>query len=62
MTKREQNALDRRIETHFYRVHRGVQINVLDIGKIFRAGRNAAAAGQSIEAAVDLAVAELRQN
>lgn len=62
MTKRELKALDTRIEQHYYRTHGGVQINILDIGKIFQAGREAAGRGESIEAAVDQAVAKLRQN
>lgn len=62
MTKREAKTLDKQIERIYYANCAGVQINVLDISKIFAAGRAAAAAGTDIEAAVLNAVATLRVN
>lgn len=62
MTKRQANKLDKQIEQIFYAHCSGIQINVLDIGKVFAAGRAAAAAGESIEAAVIARVAQLRVN
>ncbi len=40
------------IEKIWYARFNGVAINILDIGKVFAAGREAAAAGLDIEAAV----------
>lgn len=60
-SKAEQ-ALDKQIERIFYTRCAGVQLNVLDIGKVFAAGRAAAATGADLEAAVIAAVAALRVN
>jgi len=54
--------LDSQIEAIYYRTCQNVQISVLDIGKVFAAGRAAAGAGQDIEAAVVATVAQLRKN
>jgi hypothetical protein len=54
--------LDKEIERIFYATCSGITIPVLDIPKIFVAGRAAAAAGTSIEAAVVGAVAVYRVN
>lgn len=60
--KRQLAAQDTLIERAYYRVAQGVQINVMDIGKVFAAGRQALAAGGDLDAAVAAAVAQLRQN
>jgi hypothetical protein len=62
MTKRQIKALDTQIERIFYANCSGIQLNVLDIGKVFAAGRAAADKGESIEAAVLTSVAALRVN
>jgi hypothetical protein len=62
MTTRQLKALDKQIEQIFYATSSGVQIPILSIGKIFAAGRAAAVAGTSIEAAVVTSVAALRVN
>lgn len=65
MAKRQSKAdkaLDKEISAIFYRTSSGVQIRVLDIHQIFAAGKAAAAAGDSIEAAVVAAVTRLRMN
>lgn len=54
--------LDKHIEQIYYRDHSGVQINIIDIGKILFAGRAAAQAGRDIEAAIGQTVNELRVN
>jgi hypothetical protein len=59
-TKRSLNAVDKEIETAFYRHCSGWQIPMLDIHKIFRAGREAAQAGQDIAAAVVRAAEAVR--
>lgn len=61
-SKRQLAAIDKLIERAYYRVAQGVQINVMDIAKIYRAGHAAAQAGGEVEAAVAAAVAQLRQN
>jgi hypothetical protein len=62
MTKRQKTAIDREIERVFRAHCGGIQISVLDIPKVFRAGHDAAAAGTDIDAAVIASVAALRQN
>lgn len=62
MTKRQSNKLDKQIEQIFYAHCSGIQIPILSIGKIFAAGRAAALAGESIEAAVLASVAAVRAN
>jgi len=77
LTKRALDTLDIAIETVYRRNHAGVQISMLDIGKIFRAARSAAqphilaarnidtalqAAAGDIETAVNTTVAAIRLN
>ena len=54
---RQTAALDKQIEAIYYRAAAGKQINILDIGKVFKAGHAAAAAGADVEAAIVAAVA-----
>jgi hypothetical protein len=60
-TKAEKQA-DKQIEQAFYRVANGAQINVMDLGKVFSAGRAAIAEGKDLDAAIRAIVAVLRQN
>lgn len=62
LSKRQLAAIDRQIELMYYRVAQGVQISILDIGKVYDAGRAAIAAGADLEAAIVAAVAQLRRN
>lgn len=49
-TKRAQAIAEKRIEALYYKHCAGVQINVMDIGKVFRAGRDCIAAnGASVD-------------
>jgi len=59
---RAQKQADKLIETTFYRVASGVQINVMDIGKVFAAGRAALAEGRDLDTAILAIVAQLRVN
>jgi hypothetical protein len=52
MTKRQINAIDRQIDTVVRARCSGIPINIMDIGKVFAAGRAAAAAGADVETAV----------
>lgn len=61
MTRRQLTMLDNRIEEIFRRRCSGLQIGVLDISKIFKAGREAHAAGQDVEAAVVAKTLEVRR-
>lgn len=54
--------IDKQIEAIYYRVAQGVQINIMDIGKVYDAGRTAALRGGDVEAAVIGCVALLRRN
>ena len=48
MTKKQQKAIDQRIERIYYKRCAGVQINVMDIGKVFKTGQTAIAADPQI--------------
>lgn len=54
-TRRSTKQLDKFIETVFYRHFSGVAVRLLDIPKIYAAGRSAAVEGRDIEAAVIVA-------
>lgn len=60
-TKAEK-ALDTQIERIYYANCSGIQINMLDIPKVFAAGRAAALAGTDITAAIVTTVAAIRVN
>lgn len=60
--KRAARELDARIEAIYYANAQRVQISILDIPKVFRAGHVAAAAGGDVEAAVIASIAALRIN
>ncbi len=54
--------LDKEIE-RLYKIHgQNIQINIMDIGKIFNAGRQAYETGGDMEKAVQDAIAQLRKN
>jgi len=54
LTTRQKNAIDKRINEICCRRCSGLAINIMDIGKVFQAGRDAASGvtGQDVEAAV----------
>lgn len=60
-TKRQTAIMDAQIERAYYRLAQGVQISVLDIGKVFAAGRAALATGADLDAAITAVVAILRK-
>lgn len=63
MTKtKATKAIDRQIELAYYRHGNGVEINVMDIGKIFAAGHAAHAAGLPVESAIVEAIKTYRLN
>jgi len=39
--KREQEKIDKRVERAYYATCSGIQIDIMDIGKVFEAGRDA---------------------
>ncbi len=49
-------SLDREIERLYYEVGQNVQVNIMDIEKIFKAGRNAYETGADMRTAVKAAV------
>ena len=49
LTKKQEKALDRRVEQAYYATCSGVQINIMDIGKVFSTGREALAGGADEE-------------
>src|SRR5688572_3545038 len=54
--------IDRLIEAIYYRTCAGVQIDIMDIGKVFAAGRSAALTGGDVQAAILAVVALVRKN
>ena len=56
---------DKRIERAYYKTCSGVQIDVMDIGKVYRAGQAAIASGaddSALESAVKAFVETIRHN
>jgi hypothetical protein len=62
MTKREENKLDKEIEKIYNKHGSGVQVDIFDISKIYKAGKDAHIAGTSIEEAVIAALTLYRKN
>lgn len=63
--KQLQKQADKRVERLYYASCSGVQINIMDIGKVFRAGREAIALGGddvAVTAAIVAFVATIRKN
>lgn len=60
--KQAAKKLDKEIEQFFYKHGSGVQIPIMDLSKIHKAGQSAAAANTSIEQAVVEAIAKYRVN
>lgn len=57
-----QRARDRHIEQVYYKHGSGVEINIFDIPKIFERGHAALDAGEDLDAAIQKAIADFRQN
>jgi len=64
MAKRppQKKAQDRLIEKSFCKYANVVQINILDIPKIFKIGQDALEQGADLDTAIQAAIAEFRQN
>lgn len=62
--KLSKKALDRELEKLYNRHGYGVQVPILDLGKIFKAGEEAYAGGdlQAAEAALKAAIEKYRKN
>lgn len=60
--KLSKKALEREIEKVFNRVGHGVQIGIMDLGSIFKAGEKAYAAGEDMERAIKAAIEKVRKN
>jgi len=56
------SKLDDEINTLYKKHGNGVQVGVMDLSKIFKAGKDAAAAGTSVEDAIIAAIAKYRVN
>ncbi len=55
-------ALDKEIERVYYKLGHGVQINIMDIGKVFKMGQAGYEKDGDIEAALTAAIKQFRQN
>lgn len=60
-TKAEK-LIDRQIEAAYRRTCCGVQINIMDISKVFAEGRKALAEGRALDEAIPAFVETIRQN
>lgn len=49
MTKAEEKKIDKKVESLYYKRCSGIQINIMDIGAVFKVGKAAALAGLSDE-------------
>jgi hypothetical protein len=59
MTNKKQDKL---IEQMYYKLADGVQINIMDIPKVFQAGRQALKDNQDLEQAIRAVISVLRTN
>lgn len=57
MTKRQQKQIDKRVEQAYYASCSGIQIDIMDISKVFKVGRQAVANGAD-EAGLKSAIRE----
>lgn len=60
--KLTQKKMDKLIDEAYNRLGKGVQINIMDISKVFAMGRAALTNGTDLDAAINEAIAKLRQN
>jgi ribosomal protein L18E len=60
--KKEEKRIDNEINRLYSQHGQNVQINILDIPKVFKAGHAAVVAGQSLEQSVLDSIAKYRQN
>jgi hypothetical protein len=61
----QQKQIDRTVEAAYYRACNGIQIDIMDIGKVFAAGRQAIAAGKQgadLDTAIRAYVETIRKN
>ncbi len=57
-----EKQFDKDVETAYYKHGQGVQINIMDIPKVFSDAKVAVAAGLTIEESVVASIARLRRN
>lgn len=60
--KNTDKALDKEIERLYQKNCCGIQINIMDIGKVFNAAKKAHAEGRDMEAAIIDCVQSIRKN
>jgi hypothetical protein len=60
--KTEDRRIERAISESYRRTCSGVQVDIMDIGEIFRAGRAAIVAGHDLDAAIIAFVQTIRKN
>jgi hypothetical protein len=62
MKKLTKKEIERLIEVTYYKHGHGVQIDIMDIPKIFKIGEKAIADGKDLEEAIKQAIELLRRN
>lgn len=59
---KQEKRIDDMVEAAFYKHGSNIQFNIMDLGKIHKAGVDALLAGQDLDAAILAAIASYRQN
>lgn len=61
-TKNSLKKLEKQVEQTWYRLASGVQVNIMDIGKIFNRGVKALQEGRDLDEEMQKCVQDFRQN
>ena len=62
MPRRQKDNRDELVEAAYYRTCSGIQINIMDISKVFAVGRQALERGEDLDSSIRAYVETIRQN
>lgn len=57
-----EKKMEKEVEQMWYKIASGVQVNIMDIGKIFKRGVTALKEGRDLETELKACVVDFRQN